>query len=347
MKTKQLLTLKNPPARRRSRRAVCKETFVTRYLQLLIMKNYKLSCILWTLVGLISCTGVNSQSNNSVSDSKVFRDYWYDGKAELTRYELEQVRYGETHKGDAVLIFVTEDFWTDKQVKYEGGKRTDKVKPILKLNFTRKFFTGIYPYSMMSSIFTPVDISQPTYKVTSTSQEWCGHTFSQLNYKSGKYRGQLFSYFQEEGDEEFTLNKAMLEDEIWTKIRLNPSSLPTGDIELIPGNQFLRLRHRQFGIERATASLENVSDVKLSTKQLKKYRVAYKDLKRVLEITFEDEFPYAIVAWEEQMQSGFRNPKVLTTRAIRTHSINSAYWGQHNQVDAHLRRELGLEESNY
>ena len=49
--------------------------------------------------------------------SQEFKDYWYSGEAELTRYELEQARYGEIHRGDAVLIFVTEDFRTDKQVK--------------------------------------------------------------------------------------------------------------------------------------------------------------------------------------------------------------------------------------
>ena len=36
-----------------------------------------------------------------------FNDYWYAGDAELTRYALQQVRYGEVHEGDAVLIFVT------------------------------------------------------------------------------------------------------------------------------------------------------------------------------------------------------------------------------------------------
>ena len=310
------------------------------------MKNIKLLAVFICLFSIIGCTEIHSQ--NMVSpDSKEFKAYWYDGKAELTRYQLEQARYGEVHKGDAVLIFVTEDFWTDKQVKYESGKRTDKVVPILKLNFTRKFFTGIYPYSMISSIFSPIDERQPTLKVTTSSQEWCGHTFSQLNLKNNKYQGKLFSYFQDEGDRDFSVNKALLEDEIWTKIRLNPAGLPTGAIQLIPNSQFLRLRHQETGVENAAASLEDFQDAALSDKPLKKYRIDYKDFKRVLEITFEATFPYTIVAWEEQTESGFQNPQILTTRGIRTHSVNSPYWGQHSLEDAKLRKELGLDESNY
>ena len=140
-----------------------------------------------------------------------------------------------------MLIFVTEDFLSDKQVKFERGDRTNKVESVLKLNFTKKFFTGVYPYSMMSSIFTPVDKNKSTFKVTTSSQEWCGHTFSQLNLKKNQYKGILHSYFMNEGDQEFTLDAALLEDEIWTKIRLNPKDLPTGTIELIPGTMFLRL----------------------------------------------------------------------------------------------------------
>src|SRR5688572_8355489 len=103
-----------------------------------------------------------------------FGRYWYQGKAELTRYALEQARYGELHKGDAVLVFVTEPFLPEKQVKLERGDPARGVS-VLKLNSTRKFFTGIYPYSVMTSTFTPVDFGKTgTLKVTSSTQEWCG-----------------------------------------------------------------------------------------------------------------------------------------------------------------------------
>ncbi|MBW1902875.1 MAG: septum formation inhibitor Maf, partial [Deltaproteobacteria bacterium] len=104
-----------------------------------------------------------------------FNNYWFQGLAEISRFDLEQARYGEIHKGDAVLIYVTEEFFTDKQVKSELGKQPGAV-PVLKLNFVRNFITGIYPYSMMSSIFTPVNRRQhpQSLKVTTSIQEWCG-----------------------------------------------------------------------------------------------------------------------------------------------------------------------------
>ncbi len=91
---------------------------------------------------------------------EAFGNYWYQGKAEITSYRLNQARYGEIHNGHAVLIFVTEDFSKSKQVKLDIPEYVpdDRLK-VLKLNYVKKFDTGIYPYSIMTSIFTPVDIN--------------------------------------------------------------------------------------------------------------------------------------------------------------------------------------------
>ena len=136
------------------------------------MKRNNIQIILSLSVLLIlGCNTIESQSSNSTKYmNDQFNDYWYNGTAELTRYKLEQGRYGELHEGDAVLIFVTEDFRSDTQVKYEGGDRKN-VAPILKLNFTKKFLTGVYPYSLMTSIFTPVDVNDKTIKVSTSVQE--------------------------------------------------------------------------------------------------------------------------------------------------------------------------------
>ncbi len=85
-----------------------------------------------------------------------FDSYWYQGKAELTRYALRQARYGETHDGEVVLIFVTEDFLPKLQVKHEAGDAADAIS-VLKLNAYRRFYTGIYPYTVMTSSFSSGD----------------------------------------------------------------------------------------------------------------------------------------------------------------------------------------------
>ena len=268
--------------------------------------------------------------------SQAWKDYWYGGVAELNRYALQQARYGEIHKGDAVLIFVTEDFLKNRQVKYEGGSK-DQVESVLKLNATKKFWTGIYPYSLMTSVFTPITEAGSSLKVTTTAQEWCGHSFSQLNLKGNQYEGLLRSYFMNEGDKNFRLKRAFLEDEIWNLIRLNPEALPTGNIEMVPGTQFLRLRHREFGVEKAKATL-----TKDEASGLCSYQIDYQGFNRVLEITFKTEFPHQIMGWKETSGSG--KDSVLTTRATLSHTLKSPYWRKNSLADSVLRIELGLKD---
>ena len=82
-----------------------------------LLKNYFL--MLQVLI-LAACTGKAQPEFSAESPpSQEFSDYWYAGKAELTSYHLTQSRYGGLHDGDAVLIFVTEDFSKDKQVKLD------------------------------------------------------------------------------------------------------------------------------------------------------------------------------------------------------------------------------------
>ena len=214
------------------------------------MKNLILwGSLLIAIIGVLAYTNSNSSNTPVVKveetdpiatqeTSSEFNQYWYAGDAEITSYELEQARYGEMHSGKAVLIFVTEPFSRDKQVKTDNPGKTDVS--VMKLNFTKNFNTGIYPYSMMNSSFVPVkEKNGHALKITSSSQDWCGHTYTQLNDRNGKFEIESHSYFEGEGDESFTLSKTILEDELWTRIRLNPEDLPVGAQEVIPSFFYL------------------------------------------------------------------------------------------------------------
>ena len=273
-----------------------------------------------------------------------FVGYWNNGTAELTRYELSQARYGELHPGHTVLVFVTEEFRKDKQVKLESNDRAHAV-PILKLNRVRKFATGIYDYSMMGSVFTPTEFSKHprTLKVTTSSQEWCGHTFAQFNYRDGGYRLRQFSYFEAEGDADVKLPGVILEDALWTRLRLSPDLLPLGDVELFPGSFYLRMAHRPLETARAQARLGAYTGQEFTGKDLKQYTLDYADLGRKLEIVFDGEFPYAIAGWRETRMSGFgAGAKPLTTVARRTHVHRSPYWSENSLKDRAIRAKLGL-----
>ena len=265
--------------------------------------------------------------------SKEFNEYWYSGTAEITSFELEQSRYGEIHKGKSVLIYVTEDFNPEKQVK--ADQRNTNNIPILKLNSTKKFYTGIYPYSVMTSAFFPVGNNQHAIKVTSSMQEWCGHVFTQLNNRE-QFEVQSYSYFESESDQKFAIEKAILEDELWTKLRIDPTQLPTGTHQIVPAFEILRMKHIPLKTYEANATLTTSGDT--ST-----YTLDYPKLNRKLSINFNTSFPYDIVGWTETSTSGYgSNAKNLTTKASKIKQLKTAYWSKNSVKDSILRVDLGL-----
>ena len=96
----------------------------------------------------------------------------------------------------------------------------------------------------MSSSFYPVHDYQHAVKVAFSSQEWCGQVYAQINNRDN-FKIRSHSYFENEADQNFSLDKAHLENEIWNKIRINPANLPVGQIEMIPSLEHIRLSHKK------------------------------------------------------------------------------------------------------
>ncbi len=270
-------------------------------------------------------------------------DYWYQGKAEITRYTLSQNRYRDLHDGEAVLVFVTEDFLTDKQVKNEYYENPNSTG-VLKMNYLRKFPTGIYDYSIMTSVFTPTETENfpHTLKITSSSQEWCGQSYLQFNKEMDYYRATLHSYFEKEADTVQQVDLALTEDELFNRIRIAPTDLPTGEVEIIPGTGYTLLMHKPMQPYLATLTLEAYTGDTFSGDDLKAYRVEFPGLDRTLEIVFEAQAPYIIEGWTDTYPSVMDGEK-RTTIARRTKTIQSAYWEKNSKGDQNLRAELGME----
>jgi hypothetical protein len=272
-----------------------------------------------------------------------FQDYWYNHGAELSRFSLRQMRYGEIHEGDAVLVFVTEKMNSNTQIKADHPGAQDIA--ILKLNAVRKFFTGIYPYSIMTSIFAPVDVQNYPLplKISSSAQEWCGHAYTQMNLNENEYRVRMHSYFEGEGDKDFNLQKVLPEDALWTLIRLAPGSLPRGEFFMIPGTVYARLAHRPVAAQKAVANLTPSDEKSLEGNPLVIYEINFPDEERTLRIYFEKEFPHRIQQWHETYKGLIgMGAKVLTTRATRTHTIMDPYWKHHANKDRRRLEGLGL-----
>lgn len=274
--------------------------------------------------------------------TQAFKDYWYAGEAELSHYDLQQIRYGEVRDGDAILVFVTEPFLTNKQVKLESEAEGREVQTVLKLNFLKEFVTGIYKYNVMTSTFTPVNANQypRSLKVASSSQEWCGLTYSQLNLRGGKYRVTGHSYFEGEADYLVTLDATWLEDEIWTQLRLSPQLLPEGEISIVPGSFANRTSHTAWAVEKAIATKEKWTGDGMPGDSLRAYTVDYVDRNRKLIIVYESEAPYRIAGWIQSQQT--RNGETLEARSVRTSIITEPYWQLNSNSDESYRKKLGL-----
>ena len=296
-------------------------------------------------LGLVALVALTNSSSPPVAPGPVRgrtpqqadpRAYWHQGQAEISRFRLEQSRYGETREGDLIQVFVTEDFLPGPQVKSERGDPAERgAVHILKLNSLRRFRTGLYDYALMRSTFTPLQAGEgpQLLKLTASMQEWCGQMWLQLNRRGQEYHLEGHSYFEAEADRRTRLGVTWTEDELWTRIRTAPELLPEGELWMIPGSFDIFLQHRPLRAERA----------RLTRRQLEGDRdqleVSYDGIGRSLTITFEHSFPHRIEAFIERQTEG---TVVFETRATRTHQILEDYWNHKGLADEGLRGRLGL-----
>ncbi|WP_291789339.1 hypothetical protein [Cecembia sp.] len=294
------------------------------------MKNQLIAlCIL--LLGIMSC---GRQESRDI-DFEQWGKYWFQGKAEISSFDLVQYRYGEAREGEAVLIFVTEDFSRKHQVKLDRPEEAGRDKlSVIKMNQTRDFVTGIYPYHMMLSAFSPTKEIGYGVKFNVTSQEWCGHTFSQMNLNKGEdYKGKIYSYFEKEGDQEFSIS-GLPEDAIWNLIRINPNQVPIGNVRIIPSLIYQRFSHRAFKAEEAFIRILDLSDSR------SRLELSYSSGERVMRIDFEKNFPYEIMAWEEIQTQKDGQQEITTAKRKAVKQID--YWKRNRLEDEFLREELYL-----
>lgn len=308
------------------------------------IRNTKFYTCLAGLLFMFGCLENPLPSQDAISETlrkpaekrdltKEFKNYWYDGTAEITSYKLQQNRYGELREGTTTLIYVTEPFLKDKQVK--PNVATKETISVLKLNTSTKFITGIYPYSIMNSAFYPLQNQDHAIKVSNSIQEWCGHVYTQLNLRN-KVNITRHSYFEQEADSELLLEQSALEDELWLQIKVAPETLPVGEIELLPSLTYLGLNHKKIKSYKATTAL-------VLNDEIFSYSITYPELSRKLNITFSATFPYGIQGWTETIDVN-RNGTIeqYITTAKKNQTIKVAYWQKNKNSDVTLRDSLGL-----
>ncbi len=278
---------------------------------------------------------INQSPDYQRKASQLSKDYWYDGTAEISSYNLSQARYGELHQGNAVLVYVTEPFSPSSNTKADSHDSANI--PVLKLNKTSKFNTGIYPYSMMNTTLYPFEDRAHSMKISTSIQEWCGMTYGEMT-NTGMLNFDLDSYFQGESYQDKVIPMTLLEDDLWTLLRLNPDLLPTGDHTMIPSMTYLQLMHQETRAYSVNATLvKDKNDFYV-------YQLYYPELDRTLRLQFDVELPHRVQSWEETSVDGYGPAKKkLTTTATLINTLKTDYWNKNKTKDQELRTQLGLD----
>ena len=305
------------------------------------MQNNRIRSI-FILMGMIFISGCQTNSSqNRKSDSndelivekrdlsEEFKEYWYSGKAEISSYGLTQYRYDEPRKGKAVLIFVSEDFNTDLQVK--ADRPDEQSVSVLKLNKTKDFATGIYPYHIMESTFSPIAKKAHALKTAASVHEWCGQAYMQINNRDD-LEVKIHSYFESTADKELELKEQLMENEVWNLLRIDPDSELLSTDKMIPSLEYLRLRHREAKAYPVDITQQKSNDTLITS-------FDQSTLNRTLTIYQEADHPYKILKWEESIT---QDGKTKTTSAELIKTMRSAYWNQNAPEFSRLRDSLQL-----
>lgn len=277
-----------------------------------------------------------TEKSREVSNAKEqnFDVEYFSGQAELATYSLKKARYEDVYKGEAVLVFVTEPFLIEEQVKADQPTPENSAK-VLKLNRIDRFTTGIYDYSQYTSVFTPVEKYDAHYplKITMGSQDWCGQSFTQLNNDNG-FAYEHRSYFESEGDTSFHLDYVQTEDNLMNLIRLSKEVLPVGNFKILPGIHYLRTSHAEIKAYPCIAELENSDEGFI-------YSYEIPDLKRKVTFHIDTSQHNRITKWEESYPTVFDDS--LRTSVYELKGVEALpYWQLNKLENTEIRRDLEL-----
>jgi hypothetical protein len=267
-----------------------------------------------------------------------FWQHWGDGKAELSGYAITTGRYGRPRDGKVVLIYVTEPMDRRVWIKDDDGSvaPADRVN-VLKLNHVLKFQTGIYPYSVLTSVFTPVDGSAAErfapVKISFTAQEWCGSVWQKLSVSPRSFASEIRSYFHAEGEREDTIPTAagtLYEDALLIQLRELDGPFATGrdwSGEIVPALWSSRKAHIPLKPAPATIRRE---DALRDGVPVTRFTLAYAGQSRTIDV--EKAPPRRVLGWA--CSDG------ETARLLKTARL--PYWQLHDPGDEKYLAEIGL-----
>lgn len=294
------------------------------------------------LVTTLGCSASGAAPLPAATAPPGFWEHWGDGQAELNGYTLTQPRYGELRRGEAVLVFVTEDFDDAARVKSDrGGPGTF---PALKLNAAWDFQTGIYDYNAMTSVFVPLDGRLPAgrpAKVSFSMQEWCGHVYDQVVVRGDAAARTVHSYFEGEADQQSTLgldDGTVFADALPILVRGLVGEVPAGrPLSLVPRLADLRMLHQPWDTDDASIEVGAPAEATVPAGAFAVRPVTVSGRTEWTTYLVEIAPPHRLVGWSRSTGEV----------AELTGSFRSPYWRQSANADAPLRRRLGLPDRTW
>lgn len=273
--------------------------------------------------------------------SSAFWDHWGDGRAELTSYRGEIVRYGEPREAHAVLVYVTEPHDRTRWIKDDSAGESKRVE-VMKLNRSMKFQTGVYPYAVMTSVFSPVADwgrarFQPT-KITMNSQEWCGNVSQALWPGPDRFLRDLQTYFADEQEGRRTVETpdgTLYQDALPIQLRELDGEFNDGEDwsgTLVPSLWHSRRAHES--LEPVEATIER-STTTVDGREATRFVLAYDGTKVTYDIGAE--YPHRLLRWSHSDGSHLE----------LVDSARKPYWRQNRPGDEQKRKSFGLPPRAY
>ena len=268
-----------------------------------------------------------------------FYSHWSDGQAEVSGYALTMPRYGALRQGHAVAIYVTEPFSRKAAVKVDRYENNNPDHIIaLKLNLVTKFQTGVYDYSVMTSVFSNPNAQMQPLKQSFSSQEWCGQVYEEIRYDQTGLTVDTKSYFEgETAVERIERKNVVSADTLWLMGRgltvggPGQGSLPDS---LVASSTQRRLKHRPVRVyDGGTRWADAESNITVPAGAFKVRALHWRRADGVqCVIRFEVAPPHRVIAWS--CADG--------TDAKMTGSLRTPYWQRSRLGDERMLRALGL-----
>jgi hypothetical protein len=296
---------------------------------------------------MLAACALPGLSSEISGPSPGFIKYWKSGYAEIASYAALTERYGEMRQAQAVLVFVYEETHAQTRIKIESDRAPLAQRvPTLKLNHVLKFNTGIYDYSVMTSVFSGLSgtlVKRPfqPLKVSFTSQEWCGQVYQHVLPMPSGIVSQIHSYFEAEGDSQKVLPypKGILyyEDEMPILLReLDGDFMRVGEtrkVDLVPSLWERRKRHQPLAIASGILHKIGIDTLLHESRKVATMHWVLEQADVKTHFRIEAVHPRRLLAWENN----------LGEKGTLIRSVRKPYWGLNGNKDQGLRKELGLQ----